>query len=58
MDWSRAVDFMHDIGYKKITAALYDGLRHEILNEINNENVYEDILAFIEDRLECPTDEE
>jgi alpha-beta hydrolase superfamily lysophospholipase len=57
MEWSRAVDFMHDLGYKNITAALYDGLRHEIVNEKNNQNVYEDILAFIEDRLECTTED-
>ena len=55
MDWSRAVDFMHDVGYLKITAALYDGLRHEILNEPSHQKVYDDVLAFIEDRLECPT---
>ena len=38
---------MADIGYKNVTSALYDGMRHEVLNEVCKEMVWEDVLEHI-----------
>ncbi|MBR6676707.1 MAG: lysophospholipase [Clostridia bacterium] len=38
-------------GIKDVTLKLYDGGRHEIINEKNKEEVYRDILSFITDRV-------
>lgn len=40
---------LRKIGYKNVKNKLYDGLRHEILNEENKEEIYGDILKFIEE---------
>lgn len=40
-------NFLKDIGYKNIDARLYEGKRHELLNEIDNKKIYKDILKFI-----------
>ncbi len=37
-----------DLGVEDVTLKLYEGARHEILNETNKEEVYEDFLARIE----------
>ena len=37
-------------GMKDVTLKLYDGDRHEILNELDREQVYEDILHYIEEK--------
>ena len=42
-----AAQHMADIGYRNVTSALYAGMRHEILNEIGKETVWEDILSHI-----------
>ena len=36
------------LGYNNIQNKLYDGMRHEILNEKESNLVYKDILDFIE----------
>lgn len=36
-----------DLGMKQVGMKLYPGMRHEILNEIGNEEVYADILEFV-----------
>lgn len=48
-NWNEAQDFMKKIGYGNVTNHLYNGYRHEILNEEIKENVYKDILEFIEE---------
>jgi len=45
--WQSAQDFLRSIGYTRISSKLYPNLRHEILNEIGKEEVYNDILEFI-----------
>lgn len=45
--WIESQEFLKNIGYSNITSKLYEKLRHEILNEENNEEVYNDILDFI-----------
>ena len=58
MDFTRAVEFMQDIGYENVTAKLYENLRHEIHNELTRQEVYDDILAFIDGSMQTITDEE
>ncbi len=36
------------IGYRRIQIKIYEGDRHEIINETDNQKVYQDILEFIE----------
>ena len=41
-----AVQFLKDRGYTNVTAKLYEGMRHEILNETGKEQVFADVAAF------------
>ena len=43
-EFNKAVQHLKDIGYSKISAQLFDGMRHEILNEKNKHLVYQYIL--------------
>lgn len=43
-----AVDRMKKVGYTKVNHKLYQGMRHEILNEIGKENVYADVTGFFD----------
>ena len=45
--WNDSQKFLRKIGYKNISGKLYNNLRHEILNEKNNTQVYTDIVNFI-----------
>ena len=45
--WKQSQDFLHSLGYNNIKSKLYDGLRHELLNETNKETIYKDIIDFI-----------
>lgn len=47
-DWQKAQDFLKEIGYRNISGKLYSGMRHEILNEKDNQKVFEDIVNWIE----------
>lgn len=38
-------------GVRDVTLVLYDGARHEILNETNKDEVYADVLAWMEEHL-------
>lgn len=42
------VDFLKETGYKNVYHKLYEGLRHEILNEKENMMIYKDVLRFFE----------
>lgn len=42
-----ALKCMQDAGYRDVKCKLYPGMRHEILNEINNQMVYEDLLGIL-----------
>lgn len=46
--WFAAQDLLKDVGYSNITCKLYPGFRHELLNEMNNDMVFDDIISFIE----------
>ena len=41
--FDKAVDFFRDHGYRKVTSQVYPGLRHEVLNEVGKEGVWEDV---------------
>lgn len=45
--WMESQNFLKKLGYTNIQSKLYDGMRHEILNEKNSKLVYEDIINFI-----------
>ncbi|MDE6871231.1 MAG: lysophospholipase [Bacteroidales bacterium] len=47
-NFDKAVEFMREAGYRNVTSISYPGMRHEILNEIGKEIVWNDILATME----------
>ena len=47
--WKSALAILEKLGYKQVTGKLYEGMRHEVHNELGREEVYKDILAFIEE---------
>ena len=55
-DYSKGVQEVYKLlkktGHKNVTMKLYEGARHEILNEINREEVYADIIAWLNEKSE------
>lgn len=47
-NFKKTVHHLEDRGYVNVSSKLYPKMRHEILNEVNREIVYNDILAFLE----------
>ena len=43
-----SVDAMKDVGYKNVWTLIYPRMRHEVLNEIGKQKVWNDILNFVE----------
>lgn len=46
--WNESREFLKKIGYTNVQGKLYQGMRHEILNEDIKEEVYEHIVKFME----------
>lgn len=46
--WIEAQDFLKKLGYANISNKLYPKMRHEILNEVGKENVYQDVQNWIQ----------
>jgi alpha-beta hydrolase superfamily lysophospholipase len=46
--WAKAQAFLREIGYENVSGKLYHQFRHEILNEIGKEEVYANLLSFVE----------
>lgn len=44
----QAVNFMRSRGYNQVESKLYPGMRHEILNEVHKEEVWQDIHQWIQ----------
>lgn len=42
-----SINDLSKVGYKNITKKLYENMRHEVLNEVNREIVYKDIINFL-----------
>lgn len=49
--WYKAQKFLEKQGYKNISGTLYENMRHEILNETQNDMVYNDILIWIDKKI-------
>ena len=45
--WLESQEMLRKLGYHDVSGILYPGLRHEILQEKNKNEIYEDILKFI-----------
>ena len=45
--------FLKGMGYSDIKSKLHPGMRHELLNERNKEQVYQEILAFLDETEEA-----
>ena len=45
--WKESQEFLKEVGYTNIKGKLYKNLRHEILNEKNKLETYNDIINFI-----------
>ena len=43
------VNTLHKIGYQDVRTIVYPGMKHEVLNEEGKQQVYEDILVFLEE---------
>lgn len=54
-DYSKGVDEVYKTlkktGHKNVSMKLYEGARHEILNEINRKEVYADIIEWLDDKV-------
>ena len=50
-DVSKAFNMYKNIGIKNVSMKLYNEDRHEILNELDKEQVYDDIVIWIGDLL-------
>ena len=48
MKWMQAIEVLREAGYTNVTGKLYEGMRHEIHNELDRELVFADVLAFLE----------
>ena len=48
LKWFKAIEFLRGVGYENVSGKLYEGMRHEIHNELGKEEVFEDLLRFIE----------
>ena len=45
--FNSAVEFLRSRGYRNVSAKLYPGMRHQILNEENKDVVWNDLLALL-----------
>ena len=54
-NWGKGVREVYDNylknGVKDVTLKLYEGGRHEMLNEINKDEVYSDLLNWVESKI-------
>jgi alpha-beta hydrolase superfamily lysophospholipase len=47
-DFEAAVGHMKAMGYANVTAKTYEGLRHEILNEVGREIIWQDVASLLD----------
>jgi len=47
----KVVDFFQQVGCENLTVRLYPGGRHEMMNEINRDEVFNDLLNWLEEQL-------
>ena len=53
----RVANKMRDAGVESVTTKLYGHMRHEILNEIGKEEVYSDVVSWVDLVLTLPSGE-
>lgn len=46
--WQNSVNHLKSVGFHSIYSKMYPGMRHELFNEIGKEEVFKDILKFLE----------
>ena len=46
-NWNAVVDFTRKVGYQKVSGKLYKDMRHEIHNDLCKDEVFADVLRFI-----------
>ena len=49
----KQLQFLKKVGYRHVTGKMYPGMRHEILNEVEKEKVYANILSYLSQRPRC-----
>ncbi|MDE6195436.1 MAG: lysophospholipase [Erysipelotrichaceae bacterium] len=49
--FQKAINFMKKVGYQNVIAKLYEGKRHELLNEDNKMEIYQDVLKWIDEQV-------
>lgn len=49
-DITKLYETMQQLGYQNVSMKLYPDSRHEVLNELSKDEVYEDVLQFIEEK--------
>ena len=47
--WAQLIEFVKSQGYSNVSRKLYPGLKHELLLEINKEQIWADVMAFYDE---------
>ena len=47
LKWFAAIEFLRKVGYNDVSGKLYEGMRHEIHQDVCKEEVFADLLRFI-----------
>lgn len=47
LKWFQAIEFLRKVGYENVSGKLYKGLRHEVFNDMEKDEVLADLLAFL-----------
>ncbi len=48
LKWFQAIEFLRGVGYERVTGKLYEGMRHELHQELGKEEYLQDLLRFTE----------
>ena len=48
LQWFQAIEKLREVGYNSVSGKLYEDMRHEIHNDLCKEEVYADVLQFIQ----------
>lgn len=47
----KVLNMFKDAGLTDLTLKMYEGARHEVLNETNKQEVYQDVLEWLESKI-------
>ncbi|MBR2622792.1 MAG: lysophospholipase [Clostridia bacterium] len=48
IQWFKGIEALRKVGYQNVSGKLYEGMRHEIHNDLCKDEVYADVLQFIQ----------